>query len=542
MGNDTSTPDISSDSKEYFDLINQKISNETRNQNYEHLKFMQTKPLKNWKTSLIKYSEKQLAMGIQWYKELKDQLMKTSFNSEEKYLELFFWQKFEMRTKPRCLNQSKPSEVPSSITDSTMSEYQLNKEKTTEYINIFKNHLSNKDHPITICMNIFLKIFCQELQFHINHIKTMEDNDERKEHSKLLSEAISEQLVLYIFKLQKCFGYMYSKALAYKYFKKEKEDFITLFTSMFFSNKNLYNLLMELFTLTIQHDIDSFKEHLIKLNEVDIQPCDLGINIKFRLDRSTEKAQVDFLLKNNIDLSDDKLIYLNTYHKRDYYVAYESAIELLKTIADYQTPYDKIKVLASISSDVVKSVMEAWKVLEEHLPRNYLTIDGDELILIFSFIVIRARMPELLTHLFLIKNFTTQDTKSSMIGYYYTTIEASIITVKSLDLETLEEKEKLKKRVVLPGVGLKGFVRDLPMEFENNNIKEDDSKGNGENKEEENDNDVNKEEQMQNQQSDINDKQNEDNNLNIKDQENDISQNKVDNNNDNNNDDNNKVN
>ena len=66
---------------------NQKISNETRNQNYEHLKFMQTKPLKNWKTSLIKYSEKQLAMGIQWYKELKDQLMKTSFNSEEKYLE-----------------------------------------------------------------------------------------------------------------------------------------------------------------------------------------------------------------------------------------------------------------------------------------------------------------------------------------------------------------------------------------------------------------------------------------------------------------------
>ena len=59
-------------------------------------------------------------------------------------------------------------------------------------------------------------------------------------------------------------------------------------------------------------------------------------------------------------------------------------------------------------------------------------IYGDELILIFSYIIIYADFNDLLAHLFFIKNFTTPDIKNSMIGYYYTTIEASIINIKDL--------------------------------------------------------------------------------------------------------------
>ena len=240
---------------------------------------------------------------------------------------------------------------------------------------------------------------------------------------------------------------------------------------------------MELFTLTLENDIKTFTEHLHQLNEVDIQPGDIGININFRLDRYTEKAQVDFLLKNNIDLSDEKLIYLNTYHKREGYIAYESSIDLLKRIEEYQTPFDKISLLASMSTDVIDNVMKAWKHLEDNLPKNYLSIDGDELILIFSFIVIKAEMPELLTHLFFIKNFITQDMKSSMIGYYYTTIEASVITVKGVNVDELREKNKMKKKVILPGVG-KGGV-PLVVDVRESKVKDKENVSRDENKDNE---------------------------------------------------------
>ena len=197
MGNE---PEISRESEEYFDLINQKLSKETHSQNNEHKQFQPMKPSKSWKTSLIKYIDKQCELGITWYQEVKEQILKTNFTSENKYLELFLWQKFEMRTKPRCLNyQSTLSSSSLSIVDESLSEYELNKEKIKEYIKIFQAHLQNADHPITICINIFLNIFCREIKFHIDQIKSMEDSNERQEHSQLVSEAITEQLVLFIF-------------------------------------------------------------------------------------------------------------------------------------------------------------------------------------------------------------------------------------------------------------------------------------------------------------------------------------------------------
>ena len=436
MGNDITPPEITHDSQEYFDLINQKISNGTRNTHQS--KTNTITPTKQWLTSLLKYTTAQYNLGITWYKEYENILLMTSFASESKYLDFFFWQKFEMITKPRCLAhlpQSPQLTTSSSTSDVSLSEYQLNKTKIHEYINIFQNHLQNPDHPITMCIDIFAKIFCREINFHITQLKSIEDNDEKQQQSQLVCEAIIDQLTSFIVKLQKCFGYMYSKVLAYKFYKQEKDVFITLFTSEFFANKTLYKLIMELIMIALETELNAFKQRLLALKENNIQVGDLGINVKYRLDKYTLKAQIDFLLQKNIILSDDKLIYLNTYHNKEGYVPYESSIEILKTIGEYQTPFDKVNLIASISHDVIKSVTNGWKVMEEYLPKDYLSIDGDELILIFAFIVIKTEMHELLAHLWFIKNFITQDTKTSMIGYYYTTLEASVIMIKEMDIK-----------------------------------------------------------------------------------------------------------
>ena len=109
-----------------------------------------------------------------------------------------------------------------------------------------------------------------------------------------------------------------------------------------------------------------------------------------------------------------------------------------------KAPIDKINVLYSMGNKVIEDVNNIWKPLDQYLPKNFLSIDGDELIKIFGYILIKAKMPEILSHLSFIKNFTTKDTKSSMIGYYYTTIEAGVILAKKMEVKDYMNEDKME--------------------------------------------------------------------------------------------------
>ncbi|MCQ2816017.1 MAG: VPS9 domain-containing protein [archaeon] len=458
------------ESEEYFDLINQKVTNENKNQQREQTLGIDTnKPKKNWKATILKFLDKQNAIGITWCKTLRDLIAKENFTSEQKFIDLFFWQKFSLKTKPKCLSNinsenndlNNSSSSPNyntndnsssgrvsriSSSDISMSEYQMSKEKVIQYIKIFQSHLQSSDHPISICIQLFWDVFCKEIKFHLDEVKEYQNEEEKIERAQLVAEAITQQLVFFLFKLQKCFGLMYSSALSYKYFENEKEEFTNMFTTEFFKNDDLYDLIMELFTLSNKREIESLNLKIETLNKLNIQTEDIGINPKYCLNSITEKAQIDFIKEKNIEVSEDQLSFLKSYYKKEDYIPYYTAIELLNQLDDYQTPYEKINLLHSMGSEVIDNVLAAWKPIEDDLPHNYLSIDGDELILILSYIVIKAQMSDLLAHLYFIKMFTTGDTKSSMIGYYYTTIEASIITVRELDEnKILELREKNKK-------------------------------------------------------------------------------------------------
>ena len=441
MGESISKEIINDDNQEYFDLINRKIKNETPNPIIDN---SNGKKKKYWKNVILHYLEKQYKIGIDWALELSNLIKKKKFSNEQKFLDLFFWQKFEIRTKPQCLNNQNQNSnnqiiknfdnisTSSSKSKFSKNEYELNKEKLKEYIQIFKEHLHNKEHPISICIQLFIQVFTKEIEYHLKDIKQISDNKEKLERSKLVCEAITQQLVFFLFKLQKCFGYMYSNILPFKYFEQEKEEFTIMFSTEFFQNKKLYFLVFELCKLANESEIDNFQKHIHALKEGHIHPKDININDKYTLDNYTEKIQIDIITKNNLVLNDDKLYFIKNHYKEKNYIPFQSSIDLLKTLKNFQTPYDKIKLLYSMGKNIIDNIMKIWEPLENNIPKNYLNIDGDELILIFSFIIIYADFNDLLAHLFFIKNFTTPDIKSSMIGYYYTTIEASIINIKDL--------------------------------------------------------------------------------------------------------------
>ena len=85
---------------------------------------------------------------------------------------------------------------------------------------------------------------------------------------------------------------------------------------------------------------------------------------------------------------------------------YETAIQLLKQISKYKTPFEKMMIIASISNEITDCINDFW--------------------------TIQSGITDIFVHCKMIKYFTTCTTKSSMIGYYYSTIEASITYIKTL--------------------------------------------------------------------------------------------------------------
>ena len=470
MGNLPLSETVTENENEYFDLINKKIENETKS-TFDQTKNIGNKPKKYWKNVILHFLDKQYKLGITWCKELYEIIKTYQFSSERKYIDSFFWQRYEMRTKPKCLNQNpgismnisnfniqpeldlninKSSKNLNDLTNSqyinelSKIEYEKNKAKLKEYIKIFRKHLKNKDHPISICIKLFVEIFSREIQLYTDEIEEIKNIKDKLERAKIVSEAICQQLVFYLFKLQKCFGYMYSSVFSFKYFEQEKEEFTTMFSSEFFNHKKLYDLIINLLTLEKEQEIYDFCKHILILNENNIQPKNIGINSKFCLDKETYKIQMNFIKKNNIKLSENELDYIQNFFNSKEYIPYKSCIDLIKTIKMVKAPIDKINVLYSMGNEVIENINKIWKPLEKHLPKNYLSVDGDELIKIFCYILIKAKMPEILSHLSFIKNFTTKDTKSSMIGYYYTTIEAGVILAKKMEEKDYMNEDKME--------------------------------------------------------------------------------------------------
>lgn len=125
------------------------------------------------------------------------------------------------------------------------------------------------------------------------------------------------------------------------------------------------------------------------------------------------------------------------------YSSYEQAIKMLKSINRYRVPFEKMILIATLASEITECVNEFWKDFENIITSSLLNIDADELMTIFIYVVIKAHMPELLIHSKFIKEFTTSNSRSTMIGYYFTTLEASIIYILSVkDKESLRSKDK----------------------------------------------------------------------------------------------------
>ena len=128
---------------------------------------------------------------IEWANNLIDILEDEFFLSENKYLSLFFFEEFKIKTEPNCIktlyikNQiEKNNKISFSELNITKNlggsfesidtnlllpndpaiEYKNSRSKVKEYISLFKEHVEKEDHPINIISRKFSKVFSQEVK------------------------------------------------------------------------------------------------------------------------------------------------------------------------------------------------------------------------------------------------------------------------------------------------------------------------------------------------------------------------------------------
>ena len=104
---------------------------------------------------------------------------------------------------------------------------------------------------------------------------------------------------------------------------------------------------------------------------------------------------------------------------------YGEVIQYISTMKNYNTPLDKLTIIALSSVLITDCVDNFWKDVKD-LPPKYLNIDADQLMSIYLYIVYSMNLSSIYTQLDFINFFTGEKTKKSMIGYYYTTFDGCI--------------------------------------------------------------------------------------------------------------------
>ena len=123
---------------------------------------------------------------------------------------------------------------------------------------------------------------------------------------------------------------------------------------------------------------------------------------------------------------------------------YETAIILLKQIKKYKTPFEKMMIIASLSNEITDCINDFWTEMEQYIKKDFLGIEADILMNIYVYVFIKSGISEIFVHYQMINFFTTVNTKSSTIGYYFSTITASIKYIE--DMKNVDDilKGKIK--------------------------------------------------------------------------------------------------
>ena len=200
------------------------------------------------------------------------------------------------------------------------------------------------------------------------------------------------------------------------------------------SNSNIDNNKEDIMSIKTEGNNTKSRNNNIYIDDENISSYKLK-DFKDTLDSYQDDMDIKELLLNNIENEGYPSLPLKPEKKNIFLskIPYLDAINYLKQIDTYRAPLEKLIVIALISVIITDCVDKYWESLKKDLPGKFLNIDADELMSIYLYIIYKLKRPELFVQLDFIKYFTTNQTKQSMIGYYYTALEGCLNFILSLE-------------------------------------------------------------------------------------------------------------
>ena len=201
------------------------------------------------------------------------------------------------------------------------------------------------------------------------------------------------------------------------------------------------------------NDIDSDEDDdylLTKLKEED-----LSLDLKNDADNYIRKTISNFNAKTYIfpqirnkirdTLALNEQYILEAKNSGKLPMPYFSAINLLKKIRSFKTPFEKIIILAAINDQIIESVMTFWSKMTKYIKKDFLFIESNELESIFLYIFIKTQMPEIYIEYKIISNFTTVQTKGFNISYNSSMTQACM--EKIMEMKDIKEIKDVRKSI-----------------------------------------------------------------------------------------------
>ena len=252
--------------------------------------------------------------------------------------------------------------------------YKKIRKRIKKILKIIKEHLNNRDHPILITMNIFVEELSKFITGKIEEIKS---KNNYKNIVKELNIEIVKIIQKFIINCQTCVKLFYDETVDLQCFLEEKDEMINLISSVLFKSGNLYKKICDLFLLEIEDEIIDLKIRLNYLKDMKIN--DISIPPKFALDESTEKLKNDLIKKyeeshqkkfkpkieqnNNNNIEKNPFI-SKSYNKNKKIKGYDTAIQLIQNLNLNEIPFEKMMLIASISTEIIDCINEYWKGME----------------------------------------------------------------------------------------------------------------------------------------------------------------------------------
>ena len=432
------------------------------------------RPNIDWKTYLFNFFEKQIRKSHEFYEDIIDEIKQEKFGFENQYLSVIFFLDFEntynsknkdynfkeymkddeldyeKQLKSRLSRNSSiaydDNIVRSLIIIEDLPEEEINEEqnssneqkkrrkKVINLIKLIKSQIEEKNHPI----NIVISIFEKHISSLIENLSKVYEGQPKTDIEKLNS-TIFTNIQKFAVKIHTAVKLFYSRVINLECFSEEKDELINVIMTIIFNTGSIYNKIFHLLTMQYNEDINDFRDKLSLFK--DLKPKDIQIEDKFCLDENTKKLIDELKYKNgekNLTLSSN-IIFID-----DKLEGYETAINKLLTLPTIKSPYKKMMLIASISTEITECVNSYWAGMENMLPSSgYLQVNSDELLKIFIFIVAHTQLSELFINAKFVQNFTFSLTKSSMIGFYNSTLDAAINYIQIKLLEDIKDNDKI---------------------------------------------------------------------------------------------------